>query len=105
MSRLLKIMGRGLEVETSDLIWQWLGQVAESRHKTDPRHAQELRQIIESGFDRKSIVLQQKLDEYRAHFPRCYYADLAAAASAWMKDVSMMLYRCSNPYIHAAREM
>jgi tetratricopeptide (TPR) repeat protein len=82
MSRLLEILGRGVEVETSDLIWQWLSQVAESRQKTDPRHAQGLRRIIESASDRKPLILRRKLDEYRTLHPRCYYADLAAAAAA-----------------------
>jgi tetratricopeptide (TPR) repeat protein len=82
MSQLLQILGRGFEVETSDLIWQWLGHVSESRQKTDPRHSQELRQIIESASDRKRLVLRRKLDEYRAFHPRCYYADLADAAAA-----------------------
>jgi tetratricopeptide (TPR) repeat protein len=82
MSQLLQIIGRGFEVETSDLIWQWLNHAAVSHEKTAPRHAQELRQIIESASDRKILVLQRKLDEYRAFHPRCYYADLAAAAAA-----------------------
>lgn len=82
MSQLLQILGRGFEVETSDLIWQWLKQVAENRRKTDPVHSQQLSEIIESATERKPIVFGGKLKEYRALHPRCYYADLAAAAEA-----------------------
>jgi tetratricopeptide (TPR) repeat protein len=81
MSQLLQILGRGFEVEASDLIWQWLGQVAESRQKADPRHAREIGRIIESAADKTPLALQRKLDEYRAIHPRCYYADLACAAA------------------------
>jgi tetratricopeptide (TPR) repeat protein len=82
MGQLLQILGRGIEVETADLIWHWLGEVADARNKSDPRHAQQLRKIIESASEKRPAALQRTLDEYRVLHPRCYYADLAAAAAA-----------------------
>src|SRR4030042_1825652 len=82
MGQLLEILGRGIEVETSDLIWHWLGQTAEALNKSNPGHAQLLYKIIESAPERRPAILQRKLDEYRTAHPRCYYADLAAAAAA-----------------------
>ncbi|MFH1371592.1 MAG: tetratricopeptide repeat protein [Planctomycetota bacterium] len=82
MGQLLQILGRGLEVETADLIWQWLGQAAEVLANSDPSGAKWLEKIVESTPAKNPVFLQRTLDEYRRLHPRSHYADLAAAAVA-----------------------
>jgi tetratricopeptide (TPR) repeat protein len=82
MGQLLEILGRGIQVETADLIWHWLGQAAEVLAGMEPARAQMLRKIIESAPGEKPTVFHDRLDEYRRRNPACYYADLAAGAAA-----------------------
>ncbi len=82
MGQLLEILGRGIEVETADLIWHWLGQTAETLTEADPAHAQLLNKIIELAPAKKPTLLQQRLAEYRRAHSRSHYADLIAAAVA-----------------------
>jgi len=82
MGQLLEILGRGVQVETADLIWHWLDQAAEVLAGSDPARAQLLHKITELAPAKKTTLLQNRLDEYRCAHPRCHYADLAAAAAA-----------------------
>ncbi|MGA2172423.1 MAG: tetratricopeptide repeat protein [Sedimentisphaerales bacterium] len=82
MSQLLEIFGRGVQVETADLIWHWLSQAAEALTGSDHTRAQLLNKIIESAPAKNPASLQNRLDEYRLLHPGCHYADLAAAAAA-----------------------
>jgi tetratricopeptide (TPR) repeat protein len=82
MSHLLKILGRGLEVETDDLIWHWLSQAAETIGGSERAQARLLNKIIESASSKKPKVLQQRIEEYRKAYPKSHYADLAGAAAA-----------------------
>jgi tetratricopeptide (TPR) repeat protein len=82
MGQLLQILGRGLEVETADLIWHWLGQSAEVLAGSDPAHARMLEKIVELSSAKNPAFLRRTLDEYRCLHPRSHYADLAAAATA-----------------------
>jgi len=82
MSHLLKILGRGLEVETDDLIWHWLSQAAETVGLSERAQAKLLNKIIESASSKKPKVLQRRIEEYRKAYPNSHYADLAGAAAA-----------------------
>jgi tetratricopeptide (TPR) repeat protein len=82
MGQLLEILGRGIQVETANLVWHWLGQAAEVLAGTEPARAQMLRKIVESASEKKSDAFQNHLDEYRSRHPDCYYTDFAAAAAA-----------------------
>lgn len=82
MGQLLHILGRGLEVETSELIWHWLDQSAAMLAKSDPPRARLIEKIIEFSTAKNPARPLQMLDEYRCLHPHCRYADLAAAAIA-----------------------
>jgi tetratricopeptide (TPR) repeat protein len=82
MGQLLQILGRGIEVETSDLIWHWLGQAAEVLANSDPPHARMLEKIVKLAPAKNPDTLSQTLDEYRSTHSHSHYADLADAAVA-----------------------
>ncbi len=82
MGQLLQIFGRGLEVETADLIWHWLGQSAEVLANSDLPHARLLQKIVELAPSKNSALLRRTLDEHRCLHPSSHYADLADAAIA-----------------------
>jgi tetratricopeptide (TPR) repeat protein len=82
MGQLLGILGSGIGVEITDLIWHCLRQSAESIVKSDPAHSQMLEGIVDLADVRKPSVLNRRLDEYRLAHPRSHYANLAAAAIA-----------------------
>ncbi|MBN2018727.1 MAG: tetratricopeptide repeat protein [Sedimentisphaerales bacterium] len=71
-----------MQVATADLIWNWLGQTAETLRKPDAAQAMELAKIVEFGLQKDTSSIQHRLDEYRKKFPRTHYADLAAGAVA-----------------------
>ena len=80
MGQLLGILGSGIGVEITDLIWHCLRQSAESIAKSDPAHAQMLEGLVDLADVRKPSALSRCLDEYRSAHPRSHYANLAAAA-------------------------
>jgi tetratricopeptide (TPR) repeat protein len=82
MGQLLQILGRGVEVEAAELIWQWLEQAAQTLRGSDPAQAEMLEKVISSPGKKKATLFQQRLDEYRAVYPNSHYADLAAASMA-----------------------
>ena len=82
MGQLLEIFGRGVGVETSELIWEWLRQAGETLAGTDVVQAQRLNKIIELAAAKRPTAMQQRLDEYRSFYPHSHYADLAGAAAA-----------------------
>ena len=53
MGQLLGILGSGIGVEITDLIWHCLRQSAESIAKSDPAHAQMLEGIVDLADVRK----------------------------------------------------
>ena len=82
MGQLLGILGSGIGVEITDLIWHCLRQSAETLAKTDPAHAQMLDKVVDLADVRKSSLLRRRLDEYRSAHPHCHYTNLAAAVIA-----------------------
>jgi len=82
MGQLLGILGSGIGVEITDLIWHCLRQSAESIAKSDPAHSQMLEGIVDLADVRKLSVLNRRLEEYRSAHPRSHYTNLAAAAIA-----------------------
>ncbi len=82
MGHLLQIFGRGIEVETTDLIWGWLGQTAEALADSDPDHSRQLDIIIQNANTKKPALMRKSIEQYHSAHPRCYYANLAEAAGA-----------------------
>jgi len=82
VSHLLKILGRGLEVETAELVWGWLGQAAETLAGPDPMQAKTLKKITGLSQTKKPGVLSRRIEEYRKAFAKSHYGELAAAAAA-----------------------
>jgi tetratricopeptide (TPR) repeat protein len=82
MGQLLSIIGNGIEIEISDLIWHCLRQSAETLAKTDPAHARMLDKVIDLADARKQSLVRLRLEEYRAAHPRSHFVNLAAAAIA-----------------------
>jgi len=82
MGQLLQILGRGMQIETAELIWNWLGQVNEKITRSNPAQAKLLDKIIEQANEKKTTLLRQHLDEFRRLYPNSHYADLAGGAAA-----------------------
>jgi tetratricopeptide (TPR) repeat protein len=82
MGQLLQILGRGLEVEVTELIWHWLGEAAQTLAGSDAARSRYLDKIVKLSSDKNPAKLHQTLDEYRCLYPQCHYGDLAGAAIA-----------------------
>ncbi|MDD5063348.1 MAG: tetratricopeptide repeat protein [Phycisphaerae bacterium] len=72
MSRLLEILGRGMTVDTTELIWHWLNN--------ESSQIQQLDKIIELMGTRKFDTAQEQLRLYLFENPSCTYGRLASAA-------------------------
>jgi tetratricopeptide (TPR) repeat protein len=81
MSRLLEILGRGMEVDISDLIWHWLGA-------TKLIEGQNIAQQQQEWLDRIATLVSQNKEEaaagelrlYLFDYPSCTIGRIAAAA-------------------------
>jgi len=78
MSRLLEILGRAIEIDTADLIWQWLDTVEPP--DVDSQQYQQLNKVISLFGDRKTDAAQQQLRLYLFENPSCTIGRMAAAA-------------------------
>ena len=78
MSRLLEILGRAIEVDTADLIWNWLDTVKPAN--VDSQQYQQLNKVISLISDRKTDEAQQQLRLYLFENPTCTLGRMAAAA-------------------------
>ena len=82
MGQLLEIFGRGIQVDVADLIWNWLGQVAETLMVSDPKQSKLLYEVVEIYAAKKPSLLRQRINEYRSAYPNSHYTDLAETAIA-----------------------
>ncbi|MGA1979446.1 MAG: tetratricopeptide repeat protein [Sedimentisphaerales bacterium] len=80
MSRLLEILGRGMEVDTADVIWHWLNVVALPKDDGDSAQPQQLNKIIELMGNRKVEAAREQLRLYLFENPDCTRGRLASAA-------------------------
>jgi hypothetical protein len=54
MSRLLEILGRGMTVDTADLIWHWLNVAEPLKNDNESSQLQQLDKVIELMGNRKA---------------------------------------------------
>ncbi|MDD5327402.1 MAG: tetratricopeptide repeat protein [Phycisphaerae bacterium] len=80
MSRLLEILGRGMTVDTADLIWHWLNVVEPPKDDSESTQAQRLDKIIELINNRKTEAAKEQLRLYLFENPACTHGRLASAA-------------------------
>ena len=85
MSRLLEILGKGMTVDTADLIWDWLNAVellpvAELKDDSESAQLQRLDKVIELMGNRKVETAQEQLRLYLFENPTCTRGRLASAA-------------------------
>jgi len=80
MSRLLEILGRGMEIDISDLIWHWLGAAKLVENQDlEPKQIEWLDNIIEFISEKKETAAKEQLRLYLFNYPECTIARLAAA--------------------------
>ncbi|MHC4842609.1 MAG: tetratricopeptide repeat protein [Planctomycetota bacterium] len=81
MSRLLEILGRGMEVDISDLIWHWLGATKLIENQSiEPNQLERLDRISELVSQNKEEAATEQLRLYLFDYPACTIGRIAAAA-------------------------
>ncbi|MHC4720267.1 MAG: tetratricopeptide repeat protein [Planctomycetota bacterium] len=80
MSRLLEILGRGITVDTADLIWHWLGATEFSDSQAGPAQTEQLDKVTELMSAKKTDAAEEQLRLYLFENPGCVRGRLAAAA-------------------------
>ncbi|MBA7694337.1 Beta-barrel assembly-enhancing protease [subsurface metagenome] len=79
-SRLLEILGRAVNVDTADLIWNWLDIVRSRQSSEGTSQSQLLEKIIISLKDNKLEAAEEQLRLYLFENPSCTLGRIAAAA-------------------------
>jgi tetratricopeptide (TPR) repeat protein len=80
MSRLLEILGRGMTVDTADLIWHWLDVTEPPKDDTESAQLRQLNKITELMGNKKADTAQEQLRLYLFENPSCTRGRLASAA-------------------------
>jgi len=80
MSDLLEILGRGIVVDTADLIWHWLNVVSLPPQFNDPQRHQRLSRVVDLVADNKPSQAAEQLRFYLFDHPDCIHGRMAAAA-------------------------
>ncbi|MBN1392566.1 MAG: tetratricopeptide repeat protein [Sedimentisphaerales bacterium] len=80
MSRLLEILGRGMTVDTADLIWHWLRITEPSKEGGESLQTQQLNKVIELMTARKTEAAREQLRIYLFEYPDCVRGRMASAA-------------------------
>ncbi len=80
MSRLLEIIGRGITVDTAELIWHWLNITKPSKDDGQSLQTQQLNKIIALMGNRKTETAREQLRLYLFENPSCTRGRLASAA-------------------------
>ncbi len=80
MSRLLEILGRGMEVDTADLIWHWLDITEPSQDDSQSAESQRLNKITKLISNKKIDMAREQLRLYLFENPTCVRGRLASAA-------------------------
>jgi tetratricopeptide (TPR) repeat protein len=102
MSRLLEIFGSAVKYDTADLIWNWL-EIVLSRQKDqthqEQNHCSELKQIIETVFQKKIDSAKKKLLSYMAGNPASLPGRLAlAAVCIWEGQIERAIEELNEVY-------
>ncbi len=80
MSRLLEILGRGMTVDITDLIWHWLRATEPPKNDNESSQPQRLDKVIELMNNRKVETAAEQLRLYLFENPSCARGRLASAA-------------------------
>lgn len=79
MSKLLEIFGKGIAINTVELIWHWLDQNLPQKDISDAAREQ-LAAVIDHLANHEMVQAESKLKEYLFETPECSYGRMAAAA-------------------------
>lgn len=80
MSRLLEILGRGVEVDIADLIWHWLDITEPSQDDSQSAESRRLNKITRLISGKKIDTAKEQLRLYLFENPTCARGRLASAA-------------------------
>ena len=86
MSQLLEILGRGMTVDTADLIWHWFNSVKLFETESEAVQYQQLCKIIAMMADMQIDTAEEQLRLYLFENPSCARGRLAAAAICLQKN-------------------
>lgn len=76
MSKLLEVFGRGLNINTADIIWHWLNAMLAK--VIDPENRPKMERILELLSEKNFDHAQKLINDYLDKFPDSSYARLAA---------------------------
>jgi len=79
MSKLLEIFGKGIVINTVELIWHWLDQNL-PRNTISETAKEQLSSVIEHLANHEMVQAEDKLKSYLFAAPDCSYGRMAAAA-------------------------
>lgn len=79
MSKLLEIFGKGIAIDTVELIWHWLDQNL-CRQDVEQQDNEQLAAVVEHLANHEMVQAEDKLRSYLFEFPDCSYGRMAAAA-------------------------
>ncbi|UCF44393.1 MAG: tetratricopeptide repeat protein [Planctomycetota bacterium] len=82
MSKLLEILGRGMTVDTAELIWDWLNAAVFCENQSESSQTHQLHKVIELIAARKVEAAEEQLRLHLFDKPACTHGRLAAAAIA-----------------------
>ncbi len=82
MSKLLEIFGRGMTVDTAELIWDWLNAAVFCENQSEAAQTHQLDKVIELMAARKVDAAEEQLRLHLFENPSCTRGRLAAAAIA-----------------------
>ncbi|MEN8127071.1 MAG: tetratricopeptide repeat protein [Planctomycetota bacterium] len=84
MSKLLETFGKGLTVNTAEVVRHWLGQKLSQDQLSD--HANLLLKIVDCLANRELTQAENKLCNYLAEFPECILGRMAAATVCLLQN-------------------
>jgi len=84
MSKLLEIFGKGLTVNTAEVIRHWLGQ--KLSHEEPSEHTNRLLKIHDCLANREFVQAKNKIRAYLTDFPECVLGRMAAGAVCLLQN-------------------
>lgn len=78
MSKILEIFGKGITVDTAEVIWHWLTQILSQEQPS--AQTETLFKILDHLANRETVLAENKLGTYLSEFTDCIYGRMAAAA-------------------------
>ena len=84
MSKLLEIFGKGITVNTADVVWHWLKQILSQEQPSD--RIESLFKILDHLANRETVPAEEKTRAYLSDFSDCVYGRMAAAAQCLLQN-------------------